>query len=829
MEELLGKLLGMDNIQWSDGDVHLDWRALPPAWALLFIFIGIALAVLFIYKRERQDAGTKVKVTLTILRTALLIWILLLLFGPMLTVDTLKEKKMVVAILVDESSSMLKKDPKAPTEAAQKRLAEVCNVSSEEVNRLFRLEMVKKTLTNDKLKILEQIEKNKLQVKVYAFSKTARSIKPEDLPTLEAKGTETAIGDAIRHVMSLHPSDKMAAIVLFSDGKSNAGTDPDELARELEKKKITIIPVTPGIPQPPMDIGLMEPSAVDTVLVNDVMTIDFKVSHRGFEGQDIKVKLWAYEMKSEDEDLKTTPEAFEERIKTSRLEGDTGLTLEGNEKIQDARLTWKPTQKGMFELILQIDPKEDEITKKNNYASLRVRVADKMIKVLYVDHLPRWEYRYLKNALIRDDKVLVHCLLTSADRDFPQEHSLSAGRTAEQLKEFSEFFESLHEFPRDLKSLLKYDVIIIGDVHPDQLGGEETQENLVKFASEFGGGIIFIAGMRFNPEAFVGTHLEKLLPVIPTGQRSLQDPQFDKALAYALTDEGKKHGITKFSTTEEENKKLWENPESGLPGIFWFKSVKQLKHNAFSLVDLRDVTQKGVRAPLFVWANYGRGRVFMSLTDETWRWRFLRGDQPYFFPFWKQALYWARQMRLHSEKRFHIWIEKDKYSLRETVKIYGKAYDQDFNPIPDEKLDATIIPPVGNQQPIVLRKDPNQSEKSFVGEFIPKGEGHYIVKCGDPLDEKDQAQDHFDVVIENREEIDPVIDVVRLSQLAKITHQEKVLTLDEAKEIPNIIRGNTIPFTETKEDDIWDSPLAYIMFALLITAEWIVRKIYRML
>ena len=45
--------------------------------------------------------------------------------------------------------------------------------------------------------------------------------------------------------------------------------------------------------------------------------------------------------------------------------------------------------------------------------------------------------------------------------------------------------------------------------------------------------------------------------------------------------------------------------------------------------------------PLFVTRDYGRGRVFFSATDETYRWRFMRGDSPYFYPFWQRAINWA--------------------------------------------------------------------------------------------------------------------------------------------------------------------------------------------
>ena len=41
--------------------------------------------------------------------------------------------------------------------------------------------------------------------------------------------------------------------------------------------------------------------------------------------------------------------------------------------------------------------------------------------MLYVDGYPRWEYRYIKNEMIRDVTVNIACLLTSADPTFAQE------------------------------------------------------------------------------------------------------------------------------------------------------------------------------------------------------------------------------------------------------------------------------------------------------------------------------------------------------------------------------------------------------------------------
>ena len=68
------------------------------------------------------------------------------------------------------------------------------------------------------------------------------------------------------------------------------------------------------------------------------------------------------------------------------------------------------------------------------------------LKVLVVDSFPRWEYRFLRNALERDPGVEVSCLL------FHPQLGKGQGR------------DYLQEFPAKPEELAKYDVIFLGDV-----------------------------------------------------------------------------------------------------------------------------------------------------------------------------------------------------------------------------------------------------------------------------------------------------------------------------------------------------------------------------
>ena len=57
-------------------------------------------------------------------------------------------------------------------------------------------------------------------------------------------------------------------------------------------------------------------------------------------------------------------------------------------------------------------PKQaDETIADNNEQAAPIVIREEQLKVLVVESYPRWEYRYLRNALSRDPGVEVSCLL----------------------------------------------------------------------------------------------------------------------------------------------------------------------------------------------------------------------------------------------------------------------------------------------------------------------------------------------------------------------------------------------------------------------------------
>jgi hypothetical protein len=828
--DLWSKLLGIDRVDIHSGERSITWHHLPPAWVLFLVIIpAVLLVIAAFYRGERRDVGLGPKIAMTVLRSLCVLLVLLLLMGPVLTIETIKSRKAFILVLLDESRSMQKADL-VQSDEERKAVARVTGVEdSAGLRQLTRADVVKRVLTNPKLRILEELEE-KLNVAYFTFSSTAAA-KENREKLLEAYtkesciGTETAIGDAIKGALNSLKGQYVAGVVVFTDGKNNAGIATQEIAAQLRQRYLPIYAVAAGVPHTPKDIALLELETVDAVLANDELKIGHKIESFGYEDQDVEVEMWVYPMKETDKEPPVEARALDALIEQSKKEASPSVKLLGKRQKQQVGFTWNPKTPGDYLLVLRVPPRIDENTPNNNYLVHRLRVADDKIKVLYVEHPPRYEYRFLKNALIRDTKILAHCFLTSADEGFPQEHTKSDDPL---------FRQPLQEFPRDLKTLLEFDVVIFGDVDPGRLGADAAK-HLDTFVAEFGGGIIFISGSMHNPRSLANTPLANLLPVVADESRDAfeNDKVFSEVLGYQLTPDGRTHPITQFKEFKgdlDRNQEHWEDrapPHDGLRGIRWFQRVKKLKAGASTLVEVTR-TNEPQRPPLFVTQHVGRGRVFWSATDETWLWRYLTGDYPWFYPFWQQAMYWTRHGKLLGARRYRVNVDKERYTRGEPVAVHANAYDEKFEARTDETIEVFLDHPSKTERvKLTLHKDGNRPGV-YEGRFTPDDIGSYRVWAGGE-DEGSRASARFVVFIPDREDDDPILDTQALKELAADSYAGEYFPIDQVDKLNQVVQKSENQIRETKEDDLWDSPLVYLLFALFITAEWVLRKIFRML
>ena len=825
MQWLIDKLFGIDRGVVGGWDWNLTWRHLPDLWILSLIIIpAVLLGAYLIYRKEGQSASVGTKIFLACLRAALILIILMILFQPVIVWEKTVKRESVVILLVDESSSMSIKD-KFSDPVQRQRLAELVGLvgpkgqptltSEKKLDEMHRLDLVNRALTNTRLGLLDQL-REKYTLKLYTFSNQLRGSDLTRIGSIKPAGETTAIGAALTDVVNAEASSFITGIVLISDGQNNVGPDPVTVSSSLINRGqlVPVYTVVAGNPQEPKDIEVLELRAPEVARAKDFVSFDFFIRSKGFDGETITVTL----------------------NENDRVVAEERITLKGNNKKQGLALRYKPAATGEYICTVRVPLQAGELIEENNVLTHHLKVVDEKIKVLYVETYPRWEYRKLMWAMTRDHSLKVQCLLLGADSSFPQESSPGV--------------PPLTGWPTDKKDLFEYDVIIFGDVDPrnlvegdlvDEPGGSAFSEpsriidDIVTFVGEMGGGVAFVAGPKYNPRTFRGTPLLSLLPVI-LEEEDLSimrgDDTLTEAFKVKLTPEGRQDPIMRLKSDPAVNQELWEDNDQrndGLPGLLWFYPAKKPKPIAKVLAVHPFSKNKYGPRVIFATQPYPRGRIFFSAVDETWRWRLALGDK-YFYNFWGEVIKYLAGGRLQGSKRYNIKIDPTKYPLGAKIKISARIYDEEFKPLEADSYQVHLELPNKIKKDLELKATPKKVGE-FSGIYVPKEIGNYNAWVG-PSEigrEKERGYASFVVHWPKREYETPIVNRKVMEAIAETTNGA-FLPIYQIDELPDKIKPTgEIAFSELREDDLWDTPFFFLLFLGLITLEWVIRKLVRLL
>src|SRR5205085_399395 len=151
------------------------------------------------------------------------------------------------------------------------------------------------------------------------------------------------------------------------------------------------------------------------------------------------------------------------------------LKLGPDDQKQEVRFNYVPAQGGQFFYTVETAVQPGEIAADNNKRSFPQTVISKKLKVLYVEGEPRYEYRYLRNAILRDTSLDFGCLLLSGD-------TLNSG---------GEGNIRVRGFPASEKELFEYDIIVLGDV-PRSYFSEQQLLALRRFVEDRGASLLMV-------------------------------------------------------------------------------------------------------------------------------------------------------------------------------------------------------------------------------------------------------------------------------------------------------------------------------------------------
>lgn len=609
-----------------------------------------------------------------------------------------------------------------------------------------------------------------------------------------ANGTAlTSISAALDQLGRTAAAEPILSAILITDGAHNdpGALAPQEVAAGLGDIPVHVVPI--GHSQLLRDLLLHRVDVPTVVVENDSISIDVIVTAFQCAGESSRLILRKDGLKI-DEQLVT----FDE----DRGDHRTFFQVPADEL-------------GRHEFELSLEPVEGEVNTTNNLAHLTVNVVQDTLRVLLADRIARWEYRYLEQLFRRDESITFDRLLFAPEI----RASGDIARTG--------------RLPRDVEGWSRYDVVILGDLNPQQLDSQ-SQQALHEFVQTRGGQLVVIGGSEHMPRHFTRQPVMELLPVEKTrGLTATDRPQV------AITSAGRTHAALTLADTPRQSEQIWQEQYRFLP----LNSLPEYSHPRDTAESLIAVTSVGrsvqIRSQqnhtpdhaLLCWHQSGAGRVVYLSSPVTYHLRCRRGDR-YHHRFWGQLLRWLTAAeRSMGTQLVRISTDRVHYAEGSSVDVTVRLLDEKGNPLQGAVPGATAISddrPAVNMELIADERVPGRYFGSLpgltAGAWRITPTGHTV----DRLLAQAKTSDPAEAVVTISESDSPEqqntrCNVALLQQIAEVTGGQVVppTAIDELLRLSSVEQDVS---ERVERQALWNRwSLLIVAFGCLCT-EWIVRK-----
>lgn len=632
----------------------------------------------------------------------------------------------------------------------------------------------------------------------------------------------TDLAGALDKVMADLPPEQTAGVLLLSDGRHNAPSPIEPVARALGLERIPVFPVVfGGARVPPADAAIAAANAPEAVSTNDRVVIDIDLKLDGLAGTNVEVEL----------------------LDGDRLVASNVVLAVGDAFRRHIQLSDTPRTNGLHQYRVFIPALPSEVLTNNNEVTLPVSVGADPMRVLLIEGRPRWEFRYFKNLFAgRDSSVRLQYVLFHPDRiaDMPAPPARTASVTN------GEDEADATALPATQAEWMKFDVIVLGDVAPEELG-LPAMRMLRTFVTERGGTLVVIAGSLHMPHAYMGTPLADVLPVqcLPSDRPVLVAPE--EEFRIAPTAEGRNHILLRLVDDDKLNAAAWD----GIPPLRWRHSLRDTKEGATVLAyalpadppeflrlgraeavpDEETMTRRREFErgnALVVVQHVALGNVLFLATDNMWRLRYRRGDQ-FHHRFWGQVLRWATADRMAAGTLFaRLGTDRPRYALDMPVNVRARLMSADFAPIRQAPVAVTVW---AGDRKILRRNLPYQADSAGVyaaslGSFP---EGRYRIELdtheAPGLPEADVPRvTEFAVTPEiAAERVELSADRGLLTRVAGLTGG-RLVEPAELEHAATLLGPAVVTLRERRQIELWDSWVFFLLLVTVVTTEWILRK-----
>ncbi|MFZ4721604.1 MAG: hypothetical protein ACOYMI_00470 [Phycisphaerales bacterium] len=726
-------------------------RITPPMWML--VLLGLLMMGIGWFSYAGLRGGRPARLALATCRALSLGVVLLLALGPMIEWPRERIERDVVHVLLDRSTSL--------------RVRDEIDANGVAITRDDAL----RTLIQQP--VWNQIAKDH-DIAWHAFGGGVR-----DMASAEALGPiesdRTLIASVLGQWLDRAGARPIGGVILVTDGRSQDAVD-ETTRQRLGSMSAPLIAIPLGDERGTQDRAITEIEHPQRAFPRDQVPVSVVI--RNPTTDPVKVVLRE----------RVSGVVLDERTVERDGSGRDQITLTGSRQTAG---------KGDWEVVLISDRADADAS--NDRREIQVDFMDRPLRVLFVDGWPRWEYRYLKNLLLRESGLESSVMLLSADRDFAQEGTAPLARLPANAEEFAAF-----------------DVVILGDV-PGSYLDEARQKALRDMVATRGTGLLWIGGPRSTPGSWKGFSLEDTLPFTEAGDL----PRWDEPVTMLPTEMATRVGLLRLGDRDEPWPAVLGADGEPWARLEWAQRVERrnLKPTVetWATVSGRDARET---LPVVMSMRFGAGMVTYVATDETWRWRHGRGET---LPerFWIQIIRHLARQSLRADQNAPA-IEVD------PVRV---AVDQPTRVVVDGLGDATLETVVveaersDGSEVVEIRLQP-QDMGRYAGSWAPPAEGAWRIRAARGAGWT-ATEAMVEVRSEQPEQVDTTPDHALLQGLVSATNG-RMIRAQDASQLAAVIPSRSITVRQPIQRPLWDRWPLYALVVTLLATEWMGRRALRL-
>jgi hypothetical protein len=411
-------------------------------------------------------------------------------------------------------------------------------------------------------------------VKVMGFGERPQTILPED-PEKAAQTVRAAlekpaapVTDVASGLQAIHDQvsqDEPVSVVVVSDGRQNRrDADTGEAVRRLAARGVRVYALALGTPQVAPDAAVETVDAPDWVFKGDTIKVAALLRLDGLSGKTVTTELYRSKMVG-GKPVDTLVDSKE--VKVSR-ERETVSFTEKKEALPEP---------GLYDYRVQIKEVPDEAVAANNSQTVRVSVREDKLTVLMIEDQPRWEFRYVRSYLERDNRVKLQTMLLQPARigwDPDPKRNIAPPPPRKPSTDEKDGRTDFQLLPETQEEWYRWKFIVIGDVPPERLSRQQ-QEMIVKAVTDGGATLLVLSGPLNMPAAW-GTSrqehpLAALFPCEPSNEWTPAALQAHLKVGYhpVLAPDGEKHLLSQFGIDDEQNADIWQTIRTD-PNLAWY-------------------------------------------------------------------------------------------------------------------------------------------------------------------------------------------------------------------------------------------------------------------